>query len=92
MSKSLEIVSVEYAEDRKIGNGLPVGGAYVETWTRSGFVGVENRDSRQAMREIEYMTNSDAYEVTKTEGAGHVCYSCLMPGALDLTHVYYLPV
>jgi hypothetical protein len=90
------IVSVEYKAERKIGSGLPVGGAYVETWIRGEREGVENRDSRQARVEVEGYKASAARNgaahcvVTEDSYTGRIVVD--LPGALDLRYVYFLPV
>ena len=88
---ALEIVSVAMAAEHKIGSGLGVGGAFVETWTHGSLLGVERRDSRLAAEEIANYAASAAWEVASDPEIGR--FSVSMPGgAIGLTYVYFLPV
>jgi hypothetical protein len=64
-------------------------GSYVETWTHGEYRGVEGIDSRLARRQVEGFKSSEAYNVTEDEELGQVRVE--MPGAIDLTFIYYFP-
>ena len=92
----MAIVEIEGRRVHAAGSGLPVGGAYRETWTRGSCRGVETIATAEAAAQIAgYRAMADRLGdafciVSDADDGGRVVVD--LPGALALRYVYALPV